>query len=129
MTGVVAGISLDWSTIDGGGGKSAGGAYSVSGTIGQPDAGLMSGGTYTLAGGFWGGPETLDTPGGPRLTVTRGSTTATLRWPAPSPGWRLEKSSDLVSWNPVNDIPSVIAGSNSVTVPAVLREYFRLRLP
>ena len=46
--------SLDWSTIDGGGGTSTGGIYSVSGTIGQPDAGAMSGGNFTLQGGFWG---------------------------------------------------------------------------
>jgi len=30
--------SIDWSTIDGGGGTSTGGDYSLSGTIGQPDA-------------------------------------------------------------------------------------------
>ena len=45
-----------WYTIDGGGGTSAGGIYSLSGTIGQPDAGpVMSGGIYTLTGGFWAG--------------------------------------------------------------------------
>jgi hypothetical protein len=41
-------------TVDGGGGTSSGGSYTLSGTIGQPDAGLHSGGTYTLIGGFWG---------------------------------------------------------------------------
>lgn len=50
---------LSWNTIDGGGGTStsAGGVYTLSGTIGQPDAGTLSspGGTYTLNGGFWGG--------------------------------------------------------------------------
>jgi hypothetical protein len=50
-------FDLPWWTVDGGGGTSAGGAYSLSGTIGQPDAGLMSGGDYTLGGGFWGGGE------------------------------------------------------------------------
>jgi hypothetical protein len=30
--------SIDWSTIDGGGGTSTGGVYSLSGSIGQPDA-------------------------------------------------------------------------------------------
>ena len=44
---------LTWSTIDGGGGRSTGGAFILEGTIGQPDAGLMSGGDYVLAGGFW----------------------------------------------------------------------------
>jgi hypothetical protein len=46
-----------WSTIDGGGGTSAGGQYKLTGTIGQPDAGAMSGRHYELLGGFWpGGP-------------------------------------------------------------------------
>ncbi len=41
-------------TIDGGGDMlSAGGGFELSGTIGQPDAGLVSGGGFTLAGGFW----------------------------------------------------------------------------
>jgi len=30
--------AIDWFTIDGGGGTSTGGAYTVSGTVGQPDA-------------------------------------------------------------------------------------------
>jgi hypothetical protein len=48
--------SIDWYTIDGGGGtSSSGGGYSLSGTIGQPDAGSMSGSGYSLVGGFWGG--------------------------------------------------------------------------
>ena len=47
---------LSWSSVDGGGYTfSAGGAYTLGGTIGQPDAGLLSGGDYTLGGGFWGG--------------------------------------------------------------------------
>ena len=36
----VQNIAVDWFTIDGGGGTSTGGVYSVSGTIGQPDAGV-----------------------------------------------------------------------------------------
>ena len=46
-----------WSTIDGGGGRSAGGQYVLTGTIGQPDAGYSASGNYELLGGFWpGGP-------------------------------------------------------------------------
>lgn len=49
--------TLEWSTIDGGGGTSTGGPYTLTGTIGQPDAGAMSGHTFELLGGFWtGGP-------------------------------------------------------------------------
>ena len=48
-----AAYQLNWYTVDGGGGTSTGGGYSLSGTIGQADAGAMSGGVYTLSGGFW----------------------------------------------------------------------------
>ena len=37
------GFDLSWFTIDGGGGISTGGDFSLSGTIGQPDAGVLSG--------------------------------------------------------------------------------------
>jgi hypothetical protein len=47
---------LSWWTVDAGGGTSSGNSYTLSGTIGQPDAGtIASGGEYTLAGGFWHG--------------------------------------------------------------------------
>jgi hypothetical protein len=48
--------AIDWSTIDGGGGTVQGGSYTLSGTIGQPDASApLVGPTYTLTGGFWPG--------------------------------------------------------------------------
>ena len=51
-----SGYDLSWSTIDGGGGTfSTGGSYTLGATAGQPDAGLLAGGDYTLGGGFWGG--------------------------------------------------------------------------
>lgn len=49
---------LSWRTIDGGGTTfSTGGAFSLGATIGQHDAGpsngAMTGGPFTLVGGFW----------------------------------------------------------------------------
>ncbi len=47
---------LDWHTIDGGGEMfSTGGDYELGSTIGQPDARTepMTGGDYSLVGGFW----------------------------------------------------------------------------
>jgi hypothetical protein len=50
------GYDLSWWTVDGGGHTfSSGGNYELGGTIGQPDAGVLTGGDYTLGGGFWGG--------------------------------------------------------------------------
>ena len=46
---------INWSTIDGDGGTSTGGSYTLTGTIGQPNADSASGGIYELFGGFWPG--------------------------------------------------------------------------
>ena len=50
-----SGYDLSWYTIGGGATFSTGGSYSLGGSIGQAGARSMSGGTYQLAGGFWGG--------------------------------------------------------------------------
>src|SRR5512138_2169118 len=90
--------TIDWSTIDGGGGTSTGGVYSVSGTIGQPDAGTLSGGPYTLTGGFWGIVAAVQTPGAPLLSITRNpDSSITVSWPAPATGWILEATDALPS--------------------------------
>ena len=48
---------LEWSSIDGGGGTSIGGQYTLTGTIGQHDAAYSYSEEYELLGGFWpGGP-------------------------------------------------------------------------
>jgi hypothetical protein len=46
------GYTLDWFSIDSGGGQSLGGAYTLNGVIGQAEAGVLSDGAYTLNGGF-----------------------------------------------------------------------------
>lgn len=58
--GGTVGYTIDWWTVDGGGASelvSSDGSYTVSGTIGQPDAGVLQSadGSYELQGGFWGG--------------------------------------------------------------------------
>jgi hypothetical protein len=47
--------TIEWYTIDGGGGSIGNGTYALNGTSGQPDAGLASDGSYLLVSGFWGG--------------------------------------------------------------------------
>src|SRR2546421_11850333 len=85
--------SIDWFTIDGGGGTSTGGVYSVSGTIGQPDAGHMSGGNYTIDGGFWGIIAAVQTPGAPLLRIFLTATnTAVVAWPSSSTGFSLQQN-------------------------------------
>ncbi len=48
--------SIDWSTIDCGGGQLSGGAYTLNTTIAQTDStqsDQLTGGTFTITGGFW----------------------------------------------------------------------------
>jgi hypothetical protein len=65
VVAAVQAYQLDWWTVDSGGGISTSGNYILSGTIGQADAGSMSGGGYTLAGGFWS--EALALPASKKL--------------------------------------------------------------
>ena len=49
-----SGYDLAWYTIAGGGATfSTGRSFSLGGSLGQPDAGSLSGDSYTLSGGFW----------------------------------------------------------------------------
>ena len=97
--------SIDWSTIDGGGGTSTGGLYSVTGTIGQPDAGTMSGGNFSVTGGFWA-LYAVQTPGAPWLTITLNPqpSTLTVSWPVSETSWQLQATASLVAtgstWTP-----------------------------
>ena len=63
--GLSAGYDISWWTVDGGGATlSTGGRYSLGGTVGQPDAGAaLTGGDYTLIGGFWFGAGVPTGPG------------------------------------------------------------------
>jgi hypothetical protein len=52
--GFARSYSISWYKVAGGGGTSTNGQCTLSGTTGQPDAsGAMTGGNYSLTGGFW----------------------------------------------------------------------------
>src|SRR6266446_8922125 len=110
--------SIDWFTIDGGGGTSTGGVYSVSGTIGQPDAGHLSGGNYTIDGGFWGIIAAIQTPGAPLLRVVLTSTnTVIVAWPVASTGFSLQQNASLgtTTWSDLTNV-SVVGSEKQVLV-------------
>jgi len=102
-------FSIDWFTIDGGGGASTGGVYSVSGTIGQADANPqpLIGGSFSVVGGFWSLFSVVQTPGAPLLTIRLTSTnTAMVSWPSPSTGFNLQQNTNLSTaiWVPPSEI-------------------------
>jgi len=126
--------AVDWSTIDGGGGTSTGGVYSVSGTIGQPDAGTMSGGNLTLQGGFWGVIAVVQTPGAPLLSIFRTTTnTVAVVWPSPSTGWTPQQNTNSISsvnWsNVTNGIQDDGTTKTLIVNPPVGHRFYRLNKP
>ncbi len=127
-------FSIDWHTIDGGGGTGTGGAYSVRGTIGQPDAGVMSGGNYTLTGGFWGMIAAVQTPGAPLLSVFHSATnTVAVTWPSPSTGWTLQLDTNSVSSANWSNVTSGINDDGTaktlIVSPPAGKRFYRLFNP
>ena len=121
--------SIDWFTIDGGGGTSTGGVYSVSGTIGQPDGGQTSGGNFTIDGGFWGLIAAVQTVGAPTLTITHSSNSVKVLWPYPSTGWTLQQNPNLTTanWSTSGGI-SNDGTNNFITItPPTGNLFFRLK--
>ncbi len=118
-------------TIDGGGGQSTGGVYSVSGTIGQADTGKASGGSYTLEGGFWSVISVFQTPGAPRLSMRLSPPGAVIiSWPASSTGFELEENLDLrtTNWSKVLTTPVMVGEEKQIVVPGSIgNRLYRLR--
>src|SRR5262245_59726983 len=92
-------FDLSRSAIHGGGGTSSGSTggagaettgnsqanhqFTLTGTIGQPDAGTakLKGGQFSLAGGFWSYLNVVQTPGAPLLKIKLVGANAVLSWP------------------------------------------------
>jgi hypothetical protein len=119
--------SIDWYKISGGGGTSTNSQFSVSGTIGQPDAsGAVSGGNFSVTGGYWSLISVVQTLGAPTLTVTRSGNNVIISWSPSATGWTLQTNGNLGSTNWVNY--SGPTSNNSVTNPATGGNlFFRLK--
>lgn len=130
---VAKSYSIDWFTIDGGGGDSSGGGYSVSGTIGQSDAGTMTGGNFSVNGGFWGVISAVQIPGAPLLSITRTNNAVIISWPDTAMGFRLENNFNLSltnGWTPASQSRTTNGGFISISVfPPSGNTFYRLKNP
>jgi hypothetical protein len=133
LTGVGSGAqsySIDWYKIAGGGGTSTGAVYQVSGTIGQPDAsGAMTGGNYSLTGGFWSLISLVQTAGLPNLTITHSGNTVIISWPNTG-SYTLQQNNNLAAlagWATSGYTVSTNSGTCSITVTSPQGKlFFRL---
>lgn len=111
-------FTLDWSTLDGGGGTSTGGQFSLTGGFGS----LFSG---------------VQTPGAPLLSSRLDTNHfVTIEWPKPGDGWTLERTSAFGTnaaatvWTPINPPYQTNATHIFLTTDAPAGHYyFRLRKP
>jgi len=125
--------SIDWYKIAGGGGTSSNGQFTVTGTIGQHDAGgPMVGGNFSLTGGFWSLLSVVQAAGSPTMRIfLTSSNTAVVAWPVSATGFTLQQNSVLSysGWN--NSAASIVVGSENqvVIAPPTGRQFFRLMHP
>ena len=129
---------VDWSTFAGGGGTSTAGVYTVTGSIGQADAGRLNSSDFTIDGGFWSIIAAIQEPGAPLLSVRHTQTnTVVVSWPMTWPGFALLQNSDLntTNWVQVATPPVVVVTSQTtaekhVVVPTPTgKRFYRLKKP
>jgi len=125
--------SIDWYKIAGGGGISTGATYQVSGTIGQPDASAaMTGGSYSLTGGFWSLISVVQTAGLPSLSIAHSDDRVIVSWPNTG-NYSLQQNANLAatgSWVASGYTISTANGTNSITItPPTGNLFFRLSNP
>jgi hypothetical protein len=125
---VAQSYNIPWYKVAGGGGTSTGGIYSIAGTIGQPDAsGAMTGGNYSLTGGFWA-LYAVQTPGAPLLTITYFGNQAIVSWSPSVTGWTLQTNANLATGIWGNYLGPAV--NNSLTnAPPKGNLFFRLAHP
>jgi hypothetical protein len=126
--------SIDRYKIAGGGGTSTGAVFSVTGTIGQPDAsGAMSGNGFSLTGGFWSLISVVQTAGLPNLTIVpTGPNSVKVLWADPATNsYTLQQNSNLANfggWGTTGFSITSANGTNSITVtPPTGNLFFRLK--
>lgn len=124
--------TIAWYKIAGGGGTSTGGAYTVSGTVGQHDAsGAMTGGNYSLTAGFWALTAVVQTQGAPVLSISHFGTTVSVFWQN-VPGWSLQQNGDLANptgWSASSGV-TTSNGTNYLNLTSpVGNQFFRLAHP
>jgi hypothetical protein len=113
--------SVGWYKVAGGGG------------IGQPEAGgAMTGGNYSLTGGFWSLISVVQTPGAPSLTITPSGNSVIVSWPVTA-GYTLQQNNNVAvpaGWAASGYTITTANGTNSITItPPTGNLFFRLANP
>ena len=92
----------------------------------------MSGGNYSLTGGFWSLIAVVQTAGLPNLTITQNGNTVTVSWPN-TVSCTLQQNDNLAvpsGWVPTVYQINPANGTNSITITSPTGNlFFRLQQP
>jgi hypothetical protein len=119
-------------TVDAGGGQSAGGGYTLKGSVGQAAAGTAKSGTFQLVAGFYGVVAVTPQEGGPRLRIATTAREVIVAWPSTARGYQLQEAADLTkpAWTDVRQAAQLVGSEDQVRLPwQVGNRYFRLHQP
>jgi len=124
---------IDWHKIAGGGGTSTNSQYSISGTIGQPDASMaMTSGQYSVTGGYWSLINVVQTAGLPNLVISYSGSSVIVSWPNTG-SYTLQQNANLAAangWATSGYFISTASGTNSITITSPAGNlFFRLSKP
>ena len=125
--------SVNWHVVAAGGGVSTNFQYAVSGTIGQPAVGHLTGGPYAIDGGFWAFATVVQTAGAPLLSIRVTATnTIVLSWPSQPEGFILQSTANLAAMN-WETVPLTASDDGTtktlVMIPSFGSQNFRLFKP
>ncbi len=128
-------FAITKSTIDAGGERTPGTRFTLTGTIGQPDAAprfVSADNRFAIEPGFWSRATVVQTPGLPELTMRPHTLRnyTLLAWPVAANGYILQQSPDLApnSWTDVGITVVDTATEHTVSYPMTARRaFFRLR--
>lgn len=122
-------FKLDWFTVDAGGGSSSGGAFAVSGAVGQPESGqFLTNGRYAVQGGFWALPFAVPSEGAPTLLITPGQPgTVVISWVPTPKGFVLQEATSLSPANWANTESGIT--NQAIVTTGFPAKYYRLFKP
>jgi len=101
--------------------------------VGQPDAGVaLSGGSFSLSGGFWSFISPVQTTGAPALVITHSGQGVIISWPDLG-AYTLQQNTTLANpagWTASNYAITTANGTNSISIPPARGNvFFRLASP
>jgi hypothetical protein len=88
----------------------------------------MSGGNYSVTGGYWSLIQVVQTPGAPTLIITHIGSQAIVSWDPSATGWTLQTNNNL-STGTWGNYAGAVVNTSVTNSPPTGNVFFRLKQP